>query len=79
VADTAQASAPLRLDAREAARLCSVCRAHWLRMHSAGRVPAPVRLGRAVRWQTDELREWLAAGCPAAERWQALSEARRRR
>ena len=67
------APAPLLVDAHEAARLCGVCRAHWLRMHSAGRVPMPVRLGRCVRWNVDELKRWSAAGCPGRDRWQAMT------
>ena len=61
----------LLLDAREAAAICGVSRSHWLAMHSAGRVPLPVRLGRAVRWRRDELRQWIEAGCPGRDRWTA--------
>lgn len=34
---------------------------------SAGRLPAPIRLGRSVRWRESLIDEWLRAGCPAAE------------
>lgn len=67
---------PLLLDARAAATFCGVSRAHWLSMHSAGLVPLPVRLGRCVRWNRDELAAWAAAGCPARERWEALKAQR---
>lgn len=39
---------------------------------SSGRLPAPVRLGRSVRWRRDELLAWLEAGCPSRDRWEAI-------
>jgi predicted DNA-binding transcriptional regulator AlpA len=58
------------VDAQGAARLCGVCRAQWWKLHAAGKVPLPVYLGtKAPRWVTDELREWLAAGCPERLMW----------
>ena len=63
---------PLLLSAKSAAKLCGVSRSHFLAMHSAGRVPLPVRLGRRVLWRSGELAEWIEAGCPARERWQNM-------
>lgn len=57
------------VDARDAAKLCGIGRSTWLRLHAAGKTPAPVRLGRSVRWRTAELRAWLIAGCPSRVRW----------
>ena len=73
------ASEPLAVDAQEAARLCGVRRAHWWRLVSSGRAPAPIYLGRRAVWALDGptgLRAWMLAGCPprdgaAAERWRA--------
>jgi predicted DNA-binding transcriptional regulator AlpA len=70
------APAPLLVDARDAAALCGVSRAHWLALNSSGRVPMPVRLGRRVLWRTAELSAWIEAGCPARDRWQAIKGAR---
>lgn len=36
------------------------------RMRRAGRLPAPVRRGRAVRWRLDDVTRWLDAGRIAA-------------
>jgi len=66
---------PLLLDAKGAARLLAVGRTHLYGLLASGRLPRPVRLGRAVRWRRDELEAWTAAGCPSAERWQALQNA----
>ena len=74
VAERPPAPVPLLLDAKAAACFCGVSRSHWLSMHSAGLVPAPVRLGRSVRWNRQELEAWAAAGCPARERWEPQRE-----
>jgi len=38
-------------------------RSVW-RLLSAGKLVAPRRLGRSVRWSRSEIREWIEAGCP---------------
>ena len=68
----------LLVDSTEAARLCGISRTMWWSLHSSGRVPAPVRLGRRTLWSVDELRGWIAAGCPARERWLAQGDAEKR-
>jgi predicted DNA-binding transcriptional regulator AlpA len=66
----------LLVDARAAARLCGVSRSHFLAMHSAGKVPLPVRLGRRTLWRAAELAAWIDAGCPARDRWHTLTRLR---
>ena len=69
------APAPLLLDAREAARLCGVSMRTWWALHSAGKTPLPVRLGRRTLWRFDELAAWIVAGCPARDRWEQIKQA----
>jgi predicted DNA-binding transcriptional regulator AlpA len=67
---------PLLLSADQAAALCGVSPATWYRMGSAGRCPSPVRLSRGcVRWRAEELRDWIAAGCPSRREWEARRDA----
>jgi predicted DNA-binding transcriptional regulator AlpA len=62
----------LLLTADQAATLCGLSPATWYRMSSAGRCPGPLRLSRGcVRWRAEELRDWIAAGCPGRREWQA--------
>jgi predicted DNA-binding transcriptional regulator AlpA len=64
----------LALAAMDAATLCGLSRSQWWKLHASGRIPLPVRLGtRAPRWRVDELRAWLAAGCPNRETWETLT------
>jgi predicted DNA-binding transcriptional regulator AlpA len=63
---------PLLLNADQAAALCGVSSATWYRMSSAGRCPAPLRLSAGcVRWRVEELRDWIAVGCPSRREWEA--------
>ena len=59
---------PWLIDARAAAALAGVSKRTWLRLDQAERVPAPVRLGRSVRWSRPELERWIELGCPARRR-----------
>ena len=64
----------LLISAKAAAALCSVAPSTWWAWASAGKVPAPIRLGRRTLWRRAELEAWVAAGCPARERWEAIRE-----
>lgn len=70
----AAVSEPLALTARDVARLLNVSPRHVATLHATGRLPRPVRFGRSVRWNAEELREWLAAGAPPRDRWEQLKE-----
>jgi predicted DNA-binding transcriptional regulator AlpA len=72
-ASTIAAPAPLLLDAAGAAALCGVSRATWFGWQAAGQIPVAVlRRGRVVRWSYAEIVAWIAAGCPARDRWRAV-------
>lgn len=43
-----------------------------------GTIPAPVRIGGRVLWRTDEIRQWLDAGSPDRETWDAIRGRRHR-
>lgn len=60
------------LPAVDAAKFLGVSLSHLYQLHRTGRLPIPVRLGRAVRWSRQELIEWLNAGCPSRSRWLTL-------
>jgi prophage regulatory protein len=46
------------------------------RLDSSGKIPRPVRIGGAVRWRTEEIANWLEAGCPDRQRWEAMKRNR---
>jgi excisionase family DNA binding protein len=69
---------PLLCSAAEACRLLGIGKSLFYALKSSGRLPAPVRLGRAVRWNRETLIAWCNAGCPSAERFEALTRKDRR-
>jgi excisionase family DNA binding protein len=64
--DARQVVAAELLDVHAVAELLGRCSArHVRRLADANRLPAPIRIGRLVRWRRAQLLDWLAAGCPA--------------
>jgi predicted DNA-binding transcriptional regulator AlpA len=63
----------------EAAALAGVCRSTWHVLRAAGKLPPPIKLGRAVRWRRDEIIAWIEAGCPDGRTWAAMQAAAGRR
>ncbi len=56
---------PLLLTADGVARVLAISKRSLWRLLSAGRIIRPIKLGGSVRWREEELREWIARGCPA--------------
>ena len=55
-----------------AASIVGVSPATWDRMVAAGKTPAPLRFSqRNVKWRIQELKGWIAAGCPDRMTWEA--------
>lgn len=38
------------------------------RLLSTGRMVQPIRIGGSVRWRLDDVRGWIAKGCPEVTR-----------
>ena len=55
----------LLLTADHLAKLLCVSRLSIWRWRAAGRLPAPLRIGRVIRWRRSEIETWLAARCPS--------------
>jgi prophage regulatory protein len=64
----------LLLTAPQAAQLCGVALRTWRGWDVGGKIPRAITIGRSVFWRPDELRAWVAAGCPDRETWQTLQE-----
>lgn len=53
-----------------AARLRISPRQVW-KLLAMGRIVAPLRLSRSVRWRADLIDRWVAMGCPSREQFEA--------
>lgn len=58
---------PVVVTARQLAIMLQVSKRTLFRMRSAGRLPAPLRVGGVVRWRLADVRNWIADGCPVQE------------
>jgi len=47
------------------AETLGICQRHVRRLVDGGRCPAPLRLGRCLRWNRQAVESWIAAGCPS--------------
>jgi excisionase family DNA binding protein len=63
---TCETAAELLTTAEVAEMLGAGQRSVWRWAHS-GVMPAPVRIGAAVRFRRDEILDWIAEGCPRVE------------
>lgn len=58
---------PLLISAQELAPLLGISVRTLWRLVSEGKVVSPVHLGGSTRWRMDEVRRWIADGCPRPE------------
>ena len=63
----------LLISTAEVAALLTVSVRHLRRLHASGKVPAPVKVGAAIRWNREEIERWVAAGCPDRATWEVLN------
>ncbi len=62
------------LDAKALGQVLSLSKRQIFRLNSCGKIPAPIRIGGAVRWLSEEISSWLQAGAPDRESWTAMKE-----
>ena len=62
----------LLVDAATVAKLLSISTGTIYALSRTQRFPKPIRLGRAARWNLNELRAWVNCGCPARFRWEIM-------
>lgn len=56
----------------EVAGLLGLSERQVWKLNTSGKLPAPVRIGRSVRWRRQELLDWIEAGTPAREAWEKI-------
>ena len=59
----------LLIDLRETAKLLGLSQRTVWGMAKNGRMPNPIKIGRAARWIHEELRAWVNAGGPPVNEW----------
>ena len=65
-------------DAKSVGQRLSLSKRQIFRLNDCGKIPAPLRIGGAVRWNCQEITNWLDAGAPTRRAWEAMkSDAKR--
>lgn len=49
----------------QVAKMVALSRRTISRLADAGKLPPPLRIGGSLRWRLADVRQWIAAGCPA--------------
>ncbi len=62
-------------DAKTFGLRLSLSKRQIFRLNSCGKIPAPIRIGGAVRWSAAEISAWLAAGAVDRRTWEAMQQA----
>ena len=57
------------LNTRQVAKLLNLSPTTIWAMEKSGGMPKAARIGRAVRWRFDALKDWVIAGCPNQHDW----------
>ncbi len=65
---------PRLLTAGDLAKRLRVSLRQVRKLHSEALLPAPVKLGRSVRWRLSEIGEWIQANCPDRKAWEKRLE-----
>ena len=65
---------PFLLRAAQAAARCNMSLRSWRARDATGSIPRAIRIGRSTFWRPEELKAWVAAGCPDRVTWEALQE-----
>jgi predicted DNA-binding transcriptional regulator AlpA len=63
----AERQAPLLVTSEVAAEMLGISPRLLRRLEVTGKIPRPVRIGRAVRWEYEVLRAWIWQDCPALD------------
>lgn len=69
---TGTAPAPLLLTASQAAAMVGATERTWRTWHAMGSIPQPIRIGRKTFWRSEDIKAWVAAGCPDRATWEIL-------
>jgi len=66
----------LLLDTKQVAELLGIGERTLWRWSRSGIAPRPIKIGKTVRFSADEIREWVAKGCPREGQWERFKKGR---
>jgi predicted DNA-binding transcriptional regulator AlpA len=76
IAPAAPTPVPVLIGAESVGQLIELSGRTVRRYRSMGKLPAPLKVGGAVRWRRQEILDWIAAGCPDRRTWEQMQAVR---
>ena len=73
--ETSKIRKVLAISAKEYGQLISLSKKQIFRLNSCCKIPAPIKIGGSLRWSAQEIVDWLAAGAPDRQTWEAMKQA----
>ena len=67
----------LLISATDAAKCLGISRTMFYEQMNSGRLPYPIRFGRRMVWSAEEMKQWIAAGCPNGDKWAVIKKTKR--
>jgi len=59
----------------ETAKMCGISRSTFYELISSGKTPLPIKLGKRVLFDIQELEEWIENKCPPRSKWAIMRNA----
>ena len=69
---TTQNVAQMLLTYRQTAEFLGISVNHLIRLNNAEKIPASIRMGKSIRFNQQELQNWINAGGPSRKQWQRM-------
>jgi predicted DNA-binding transcriptional regulator AlpA len=70
MSDSLDPTGKIAWTAAELAEALGISTRYVWALNSSGRLPRPIRLGRAVRWNVSCVRAWINCGCPPRDQFE---------
>lgn len=64
----------LLVDTAGVGHLCGLSSRTIRRMDSAAMLPRALSCGSSKRWRIQEIRDWVASGCPDRKTWESMQK-----
>ena len=69
-----QQTSHVAISAKDYAQRYSLSHRTIFRLSAEGKLPRPVRIGRATRWRLADIELWEKLGCPDRQKFEALQK-----
>ena len=62
------------MNVEEVGKMLNLSKRQIFRLNASGKIPAPLKIGGAVRWPKNDIESWIDMGCPDRSEFKARKE-----